>query len=107
MVLDLEVMLKEKNKFPLIELEGEVDVYTYPKLAQIFKEVFEKYPKISGILLHLEKVKYIDSTGLGVMANCANQIAKASNGRVLIINPTPQLRKIFNVSGLLSANFGI
>ncbi|MDD5455462.1 MAG: STAS domain-containing protein [Candidatus Margulisbacteria bacterium] len=107
MVLDLNVSMREKNNIPIIDLEGEIDVYTYPKLSDALKIIFEKYPSTKDLIINLGNVRYIDSTGLGVIANGASQISKISNGYVTIINATPQIRKIFDVSGLISTNFNL
>lgn len=107
MVLDLNVSIREKDSVPIIDLEGEIDVYTYPKLSDALKLVFEQYPITKNIIINLSLVRYIDSTGLGVIANGANQISRLSDGNINIINATPQIRKIFDVSGLMSANFNL
>ena len=107
MVLDLNVSIKENQSVPIIDLEGEIDVYTYPKLSDALKLVFEQYPNTKDLIINLANVRYIDSTGLGVIANGANQIAKSAEGNITIINASPQIRKIFDVSGLVSTNFNI
>jgi anti-sigma B factor antagonist len=107
MVLDLNVSIRDRNNVPIIDLEGEIDVYTYPKLSDSLKLVFEKYPNTKDLVINLGNVRYIDSTGLGVIANGANQIARLSSGVISIINTTPQIRKIFDVSGLMSTNFAL
>jgi anti-sigma B factor antagonist len=107
MVLDLNVNIRESEAFPIIDLEGEIDVYTYPKLSDALKLVLDKYNESKDLIINLDKVRYIDSTGLGVIANGANQISKLSGGDITIINASPQIRKIFDVSGLISANFNM
>ncbi len=107
MVLDLNVSIRENNNIPVIDLEGEIDVYTYPKLSDALQYVFETYPNAKDLIVNLDKIRYIDSTGLGVIANGANQIKKINEGYINIINATPQIKKIFDVSGLISANFKI
>jgi anti-sigma B factor antagonist len=107
MVLDLNVSIRENNNIPVIDLEGEVDVYTYPKLSDALQYIFQSYPDSKNLIVNLDKIRYIDSTGLGVIANGANQIKKNNEGYITIINATPQIRKIFDVSGLISANFKI
>jgi anti-sigma B factor antagonist len=107
MVLDLNVSIRESNNIPVIDLEGEIDVYTYPKLSDALQYVFETYPLAKDLIVNLDKIRYIDSTGLGVIANGANQIKKINQGYINIINATPQIKKIFDVSGLISANFKI
>ena len=107
MVLDLNVSIRDRSNIPIIDLEGEIDVYTYPKLSDSLKLIFEKYPDTKDLIINLGNVRYIDSTGLGVIANGANQIARLSSGVISIINATPQIRKIFDVSGLMSTNFAV
>lgn len=50
---------------PVIELEGEVDVYTAPQLKQQVISVLESGAK--ELVVDLTKVDYLDSTALGVL----------------------------------------
>ena len=45
----------------------------------------------------------IDSTGLGTIAHSAQQI-QANTGQIYVICTKPQIKKIFEVSGLLTKN---
>jgi anti-anti-sigma regulatory factor len=54
----------------------------------------------------MEKVSYIDSTGLGVLANSANKLLQ-KNGELRVICSQPQLIKVFSVSGLTNNNLKI
>lgn len=65
MVLDLKIQLKYEDKVPVISLDGELDVYTYPKLSETLSGVIEE--GYSDLVINLEMLKYIDSTGLGVL----------------------------------------
>ncbi|HAR62278.1 MAG: hypothetical protein DKM50_12800 [Candidatus Margulisiibacteriota bacterium] len=102
MVLDLKIDVKREQNVPVITLAGEVDVYTYPQLKTAISDIIETGEK--DMIINLEGVKYIDSTGLGVLASGANKLAK-NNGFINIICTKPQIKKIFEVSGLTQANF--
>jgi anti-anti-sigma factor len=102
MVLDLSVHVRDNQAIPIVDIVGEIDVYTYPRLSDALTELINN--NRDNIIINLSKVRYIDSTGLGVIANGANKLAKR-NGFVTIINANPQVKKIFEVSGLLKANF--
>ena len=104
MVLDLKIDIRHEATIPIVNLAGEVDVYTYPQLKTTIKEIIESGNK--QMIINLEEVKYIDSTGLGVLANGASQIAK-DKGYITIICNKPQIKKIFDVAGLTKANFKI
>jgi anti-anti-sigma factor len=101
MVLDLKIKVREENLVPIVDLVGEIDVYTYPQLNEVVNKLISggKY----NFIINLEKVSYIDSTGLGVLASSANKIA-GQNGLLHIICAQPQIKKIFIVSGLLEKN---
>jgi anti-sigma B factor antagonist len=104
MGLDLKINTKMVKKLPIIELEGEVDVYTYPALNQAMLALIKE--GYTTIIVNLDKVSYIDSTGLGVLANSTNKVSE-KDGEVRIICTQPQLIKVFSVSGLTSKNLKI
>jgi anti-anti-sigma factor len=60
----------------------------------------------ANIIINLEKVSYIDSTGLGVLANSTNKMSE-KNGELKIVCTQPQLIKVFSVSGLTNKNLKI
>jgi anti-sigma B factor antagonist len=100
-MLDLKIKLRKQDNVPIIDLTGEVDVYTYPQLNQAIATLIDEGNY--HMVINLEEVKYIDSTGIGVIANGASRIAE-HNGHLNIICTKPQVKKIFVVSGLLNKN---
>jgi anti-sigma B factor antagonist len=102
--MELTITSKSVNKQCILELSGEIDVYTYPSLNQALLNLIKEGQK--NIILNLEKVIYIDSTGLGVLANCTSKLAE-KNGILKIITTQAQLIKIFSVSGLVTKNLQI
>jgi anti-sigma B factor antagonist len=102
MVLDLKIQLKYEDQIPVISLDGELDVYTYPKLSETLSGVIEE--GYSDLVINLEMIKYIDSTGLGVLASSASKLSK-NGGMMHVICTKPSVKKIFDVSGLLKKNF--
>ena len=101
MVLDLKIKIKKDKGVPVVSLNGEIDVYTYPQLNETMEKIIEEGN--FNIVINLEEVRYIDSTGLGVLANSANKVL-GNKGQLHIVCTRPQVRKIFLVSGLMSKN---
>lgn len=104
MVLDLKINVKKDKGIPVVKLNGEIDVYTYPQLNEVMEKII-----LEGnynIVINLEEVRYIDSTGLGVLANSASKIL-AHKGQLNIVCTKPQVRKIFVVSGLMHKNLAL
>ncbi|RAP27134.1 hypothetical protein DID74_00945 [Candidatus Marinamargulisbacteria bacterium SCGC AG-333-B06] len=95
------INLEGAKTLPAIRVRGEIDIYTCSELRKTLATVLED--SSHDILLNLEHVQYIDSTGLGTIAHSAQQI-QTNNGQVFIICTKPQIKKIFEVSGLLSKN---
>lgn len=101
MVLEFQVLTEEKNNKPVVSVRGEIDVYSCPKLHEALSKITE-----SGrfnIILNLENVHYIDSTGLGTIAYAAKQVNE-HQGKITIVSSKPQIKKIFEISGLDKKN---
>lgn len=80
-----------------LELDGEVDVYTAPLLRQEIVDQVTKGTKY--LLVHLEKVEYLDSTGLGILIGGVKRL-KEKNGALKLIGPSPRISRIFDITGL-------
>lgn len=101
MVLDFKLLLDDAKHPPILRVNGEIDIYTCPKLGEALESVTTEDHKI--LILNLENVHYIDSTGLGTIAKSALSL-DALGGQIKIICSTPQVKKVFEVSGLSKRN---
>jgi len=97
LVLDFTINLTEKSNVPVVSVNGEIDVYTSPKLDETLSAVFKQGKKT--VVLNLEEVHYIDSTGLGIIAHSADTFS-TNGGKLNVVCSKPQIKKIFDVSGL-------
>ena len=73
--MDIKVNVREsEGDAYVVDLTGEIDVYTSPKVKDAITELIDK--EHYNLVINLEKVRYIDSTGLGVLIGgssaCAN-----------------------------------
>lgn len=83
----------------IVRVDGELDMHA----ADEFRQAVDHAISTSGvkhILFNLERVKFIDSSGLGVILGRYKKIC-ALGGKVLAANLQPQVVKIFELSGLL------
>jgi anti-anti-sigma factor len=90
-----------KDTVPIIRVRGEIDVYTCSQLNQALLEAVERGN--SDIILDLENTLYIDSTGLGTIAYSAKNLSER-NGKINVVCPSPQIRKVFEIAGLHKKN---
>ncbi len=97
MSLDININFDEKEKTWIVEPEGEVDIYTSPK----FKEVLTNALKDNegDILIKGENLKYLDSTGLGVLISILKK-TKEMEHNIIVTDIKPNIKKLFNITGL-------
>lgn len=101
--MDIKILTREAKKGYLVEVQGEIDVYTSPKVKEIINELIDKGNY--NLMINLEEVRYIDSTGLGVLIGALKRV-REHNGNITLICTNPQIKKIFNITGLVKI-FGI
>jgi len=94
---ELDVKLENIGEFSLIGLSGEVDVYSAPKLRETIKDLVDegKY----NIVVDLEKVAFLDSTGLGVLVGGLKRV-KHHSGELGVICNQEKILRIFRITGL-------
>jgi anti-sigma B factor antagonist len=80
-----------------LDLEGEVDVFTAPSLRQAIMDQAENGSK--QLLVNLEKVEYLDSTGLGILIGGNKRLAEAG-GALLLVGPSARIRRLFEITQL-------
>jgi anti-sigma B factor antagonist len=93
--LALSISTEAKNDKTVVHVDGDLDVYTAPRL----KETLE--PVLAGggsVVLDLSGVQFIDSTALGVMVG-ALQLGQANGGALRLVVSDPFLLKIFRITG--------
>ncbi len=82
---------------PIIELEGEVDVYTAPQLKQQMIGLLEG--GAMELVVDLTKVEYLDSTALGVLIGGLKRL-RERDGNMVLVCPSPRIRRVFEITGL-------
>ncbi|MHB1001417.1 MAG: STAS domain-containing protein [Armatimonadota bacterium] len=81
----------------ILQLEGEVDVYTAPQLKQQIISLLDS--GIHNIIVNLESVEYLDSTALGVLIGGLKRL-REREGSLDLVCPSPRIKRIFEITGL-------
>ena len=98
--MNLKVEVRPSPQHPgtsIVDVEGEVDVLTSPRLKAALAEIVDA--GASTIVVNLEGVQYMDSTGLGVLVSALKRIREKS-GSIVLTGLNPHLSKIFEITGL-------
>lgn len=93
----LQAHIKEAGGIPIIELEGEIDLSTSPILKETIYKILDSGHK--NIILDLAGVRFMDSTGLGVLV-AALKKASTQDGSVKLICANASIMKTFTLTGL-------
>jgi stage II sporulation protein AA (anti-sigma F factor antagonist) len=82
-----------------VRVEGELDMHVADEFRQVVDDAIDSYG-VKNLILNLQGVSFIDSSGLGVILGRYKRINHAG-GRILATDVQPQVAKIFELSGLL------
>ena len=95
--MDLGLDVSERGKYAVLSVHGEVDVYTAPKFRERLIELVTEGKH--QIVVDLEGVDFLDSTGLGVLVGALKRV-RAHEGSLLLVCTQERLLKIFRITGL-------
>jgi len=95
----MDIKLHEKTGYYVIYLKGSLDMYTSVELKNQTDSIAVK--KDEKIILLLNDVSYIDSSGIGVLIKIVNAV-QAQNAQVYLTGIKPMIEKIFKVAGLMN-----
>lgn len=81
----------------VLEVGGEIDVYTAPKLREKLVElVGEGHHRL---IVDMTKVEFLDSTGLGVLVGGLKRV-RSHDGTLSLVCNQERILKIFRITGL-------
>jgi anti-sigma B factor antagonist len=96
-VIDLGLDVTDRNGWAVLAVTGEVDVATAPRLReQLISLVGEGRVRI---VVDLEQVDFLDSTGLGVLVGALKRV-RTQDGDLSLVCTEPRILKVFEITGL-------
>ena len=95
--MELEISTTSAGPGCTITLDGEIDVYTSPRLRQQLTEVIDG--GCVNLVVDLQDLGFIDSSGLGVLVSALRRV-KESGGTLRLVCSKESILKIFRITGL-------
>ena len=95
--MELDIRTEHNGDVCEIRLDGEIDVYTAPRLKEQIVALIEG--GCSNVIVDLQNVAFIDSSGLGVLVSALRR-ARERDGAVRIVCTRENILKIFRITGL-------
>ena len=95
--MDLSLETRTQDGCTIVEIGGEIDVYTAPRLRDKITELVGEGSY--DLVIDMEMVDFLDSTGLGVLVGGLKKV-RAHDGSMRLICNQERLLKIFRITGL-------
>lgn len=95
--MDLSLSTRTVGDRTVVEVGGEIDVYTAPKLREKLVELVNDGSY--HLVVDMEKVDFLDSTGLGVLVGGLKRV-RAHDGSLRLVCTQERILKIFRITGL-------
>lgn len=93
----MTIKLKKNDNIYVIELDGELDLYNAYKVKTLYTKMVEK--GISSIILDLENLDYLDSSGLGSIIYIFSDLKK-HDGKMSICHLNGSPRNLIQMTRL-------
>ena len=95
--MDLVVHAEERDGWAVVHASGDLDMTTAPRLRGIVVDIVVRGQP--NVVLDLQAVDFIDSTGLGVLVGLLKR-TRAQGGDLRLVSTRPSLRSVLELTGL-------
>ncbi len=98
-LLDLQIGLcKVQHNLHCLKVQGELDINTSPRLKKAIDQAIDAGN--TTLVINFNGVRYIDSTGLGVLVASRKRLQDARGAIIMICN-NRHILKLFEITGLV------
>jgi anti-sigma B factor antagonist len=97
MAIELAFDTAVRDGWEVLAVRGEIDAYTSPRLRERLTQLMEDGHY--RVVVDLEGVEFMDSTGLGVLVSCLKR-SKEHQGDVALVCTAPQILRVLAITGL-------
>lgn len=95
----MQVKVSRRGSNTIVSLIGELDHHSAQiARTKIDAEIVKTTTKV--VVLDFSKVSFMDSSGIGVVVG-RYKCLKELNGELVLVNLSPQIKRIFEMSGIL------
>ncbi len=95
----MQIKIETKNDVLIAELNGEIDHHSAEEIRNKVENEL-KSQNLKNIVMNFKGVRFMDSSGIGVIIG-RYKYAKALGGNLVACELTTEVKRIFDISGLL------
>jgi anti-sigma B factor antagonist len=93
----LELSRRMERGLPIIDVDGEIDVYTVPRFKEHLSSLIEEGNQ--NILVNLKKVGYMDSSGFGALLGATKRL-RPQGGRLGLVSCNQVIGRMLKITRL-------
>ena len=101
--MDLKLGHYSKDGIEVVDVQGEIDIYSAPRLRELLIDLVST--NNYQLIVDLDKVGFLDSTGLGVLVGGLKRV-RTHDGWLDLVCTQERILNIFRITGLTQV-FGI
>ncbi|HEY7938472.1 MAG TPA: STAS domain-containing protein [Acidimicrobiales bacterium] len=95
--MDLGLDVTQRDRWTVLAVSGEVDVATAPRLREQLVQLVNQGSH--HLVVDLEGVDFLDSTGLGVLVGALKRV-RLQDGELTLVCTQERIVKVFDITGL-------
>lgn len=99
--MSLNLEINDDARGTIVKIEGRLDSDTAPQMRPVYDELLDRRARY--IVLDCSRLEYLSSAGLQRMLQL-KKLAEANGGRLVISEPTPQVRKVLDIIKAVPVN---
>ncbi|CEM62626.1 anti-sigma factor antagonist [Treponema phagedenis] len=94
----MELKIRKNREVYIVDVSGEMDLYNSYKLKELVMKMLER--QVQCVIINLEEVDYIDSSGIGALIYICSTMKKMSL-KLFITNIHGSVKKVIELTKLM------
>lgn len=96
----MKLGFKKRGNALIVMVTGEIDHHSAESIRIKIDNKIEEDGALN-LIIDFSEVNFMDSSGIGVIIGRYKKISEV-NGKLIIVNPKPQIRRVFELGGLFN-----
>ena len=101
--LRIETSLRHQGDIPVLDVVGEIDIYTTPQFKEAVSEAIDQNKP--AIVINMEKVTYMDSSGFGTLLSATKRL-RPVDGALYLSGCNEAIQRMLQITRL-NTIFGV
>jgi anti-sigma B factor antagonist len=97
MRIEIRLKTSSEGSWTVVDVSGEIDLFSAPQLKERIAQLV--YEGNERLVINLEKVDFMDSTGLGVLLGAQKRV-REREGSLAIVCPPGPVHRVLTLTGL-------